>query len=60
MLNGSEIVSNSRFNGMDFQKSTIPGKTRMASILTMDPRCWERTTTILIWKKISIAGTLML
>ena len=59
-LNGSEIVSNSRSDGMDFQKSTIPGKTWMASILTMDPRCWERTMTISIWKKISIAGTLML
>ena len=59
-LDGSEIVSNSRFDGMDFQKSTIPGKMWMALILTMDPRCWERTTTISIWKKISITGTLML
>ena len=57
---GSEIVSNSRFNGMDFQKSTIPGKTQMALILMMDPGCWERMTTISIWKKISITGTLML
>ena len=60
MLDGSEIISNSRSNGMDFQKSMIPGKTWMASILAMDPGCWERMTTISIWKKISIAGTLML
>ena len=59
MLNGSEIVSNSRSDGMDFQKSTIPGRMRMASILAMDPRSWERTMTISIWKKISITGTLM-
>ena len=60
MLNGSEIVSNSRSNGMDFQKSTIPGRTQMASILVMGPGSWERTTMISIWKKISITGTLML
>ena len=60
MLNGSEIISNSRSDGMDFQKSMIPGKTQTASILAMDPGCWERTMTISIWKKISITGTLML
>ena len=48
MLNGSEIVSNSRSNGMDFQKSTIPGKMRMASILMMDSESWERMMTISI------------
>ena len=60
MLDGSEIVSNSRSNGMDFQRSTIPGRMQTASILAMDPRSWERMMTILIWKRISIAGTLML
>ena len=60
MLDGSEIISNSRSNGMDFQKSTIPGRTQMALILVMDPRSWERMMMISIWKRISIAGTLML
>ena len=60
MLNGSEIVSNSRSDGMDFQKSMIPGRMQMASILVMGPRSWGRMMMILIWKKISITGTLML
>ena len=60
MLNGSEIASNSRYDGMDLQKSTTPGKTWTALIPMMDPMSWEKMMTISIWKKISIAGTLML
>ena len=60
MPDGSKTDSNSRYNGMDFQKSTTPGKMQMASILTMDPESWERTMTISIWKKTSITGTLTL
>ena len=48
MLDGSVIVSNSRSDGMDFQKSMIPGKMQRASILTMGPRSWERMMTISI------------
>ena len=60
MLDGSETISNSRSDGMDFQKSTIPGRTQMALILVMGPGSWGRMTMISIWKKISITGTLML
>ena len=48
MPNGSGTNSNSRYSGMDFQKSMIPGKTQMALILTMDPESWGKTTMILI------------
>ena len=48
MPNGSRTDSNSRYDGMDFQKSMIPGKMQTASILTMDPESWERMTTISI------------
>ena len=60
MPNGFETNSSSRYNGMDLQKSTTPGKTWMALILMMDPVFWGRTMMISIYKKISIAGTLTL
>ena len=47
-LDGSEIVSNSRYNGMDFRKNTTLGKMQMVSTLMMAPGYWEKTTTILI------------
>ena len=47
-LYGSKIVSNSRYNGMDFQRSMTLGKTWMALIPTMGPASWERRMTILI------------
>ena len=60
MPDGSGTNSNSRYNGMDFQKSTIPGKTQTALTLTMDPKSWERLMMISIWKRTSITDTLTL
>ena len=48
MLNGSEIVSNSRYNGMDFWKNMTPGKMQMVLTLMTVPRYWEKTMMILI------------
>ena len=48
MLNGSEIVSNSRYNGMDFRKNMTLGKTQTVLTLMMVPGYWEKTMTILI------------
>ena len=48
MLDGSEIVSNSRYDGMDFWKNMTLGKTQMVLTLMMVPGYWEKTTTILI------------
>ena len=48
MLNGSEITSNSRYDGMDLQKSTTPGKMRTALMLMMDPMSWEKAMMISI------------
>ena len=48
MLDGSEIASNSRYDGMDFRRSMTLGKTLMISIPMMDHRSWERMMTISI------------
>ena len=48
MLDGSKIISNSRYHGMDFQKNMTLGKTQTVSTLMTVPRYWEKTTTILI------------
>ena len=48
MLNGSEIASNSRYDGMDFRRSMTLGKTQTVSILMTDPESWERTMMISI------------
>ena len=47
-LNGSEIVSNSRYDGMDFRKNMTLGKTQTVSTPMMVPGYWEKMTTILI------------
>ena len=48
MLNGSEIISNSRYDGMDFRKNMTLGK--MQTVLTpmTVPGYWEKTMMILI------------
>ena len=46
-LDGSEIISNSRYDGMDFRSMTL-GKTQTVSIPMTDPESWERTTMISI------------
>ena len=48
MLNSSEIVSNSRYNGMDFRKNMTLGKMQMVLTLMMVPGYWEKTMMILI------------
>ena len=48
MLDGSEIVSNSRYNGMGFRKNMTLGKTQMVSTLMMVPGYWVKMTMILI------------
>ena len=60
MLDGSEIDSNSRFDGKDSQKNTILGKMPTTSTLMMDPNSYKRETTTSISKTISIADTLTL
>ena len=47
-LDGSEIVSNSRYDGMDFRKNMTLGKMQTVSTLMMVPGYWEKMTTILI------------
>ena len=60
MLNGSEIDSNSRFNGKDSQRNTILGKMLMTSTLTTDPNSYKREMMTSILRTISITDTLML
>ena len=48
MLNGSEIVSNSRYDGMDFRRSMTLGKMQTVSIPMTDHGSWERTMMISI------------
>ena len=48
MLDGSEIASNSRYDGMDFRRSMTLGKTQTILIPMTDHRSWERTMTISI------------
>ena len=47
-LDGSEIISNSRYDGMDFWKNMTLGKTQMVLTPMTVPRYWEKTMTILI------------
>jgi len=59
MPDGFATDSNSGSNGKDSQRSTIPGRMLMTSILMRDPACYKRMTTISTWKRVFIKDTWM-